>query len=100
MPSGHALDIVDVHRALWARRDRRNAVRVQQTEVARELGVNKYTMSRKFAQLLEEGRIRQVGSRKNASGMYVVEDPDNFMASSAGVTSVRDSDSESPAVED
>lgn len=81
MPSGHSLDIEDVHRALWARADRRGGLHLNQKDVAAELGVNKFTLSRKTQQLIDEGRIRRVGTnaKKNARGVFMVVDPDEYV---------------------
>lgn len=80
MAQGKALSLRALHGALWAARDRRNAVRLHQGQLAAEFDVNKYTMSRKVKELVEEGRIRRISNRRVLAGQFIVEDPDTFDA--------------------
>lgn len=78
MAQGKVLSLQVLHNALWRLRDRHDAVKVHQGELAAEFGVNKFTMSRKIRALVDEGRIRHVSNRRTLAGRFVVEDPADF----------------------
>lgn len=77
MPSGVPLTDGAVHSKLWERANRRGLVRLDQKVLAAELGVNKFTMSRKIKALVESGRISKVSNKGNgnARGLFKVADP-------------------------
>jgi hypothetical protein len=74
-PLNTAVDIDGLHRLLWRRSDRRNVVRVHQGDLAAEILVSKYTMSRLFRRLQDEGRIRKHSTAKLNIASYEVVDP-------------------------
>lgn len=78
MTQGKVLSLQVLHAALWQLRDRHDAVRIHQAELAAEFGVNKYTMSRKIRALVEEGRIRHISHQRKLAGRFIVEDPRDF----------------------
>lgn len=76
MPTGHTIDHNTFHALLHRKADRRGRIKLQQTELAQEFGITKYTMSRTISKMLEDKRIRQISRKGNNRGYFVVEDPD------------------------
>lgn len=74
-PIGQGVDRHALHRFLWERRSRRGSIRVVQKDLAEQIGVNKWTMSRIMHELADEGRIRQVAIEKDTIRTFVVRDP-------------------------
>lgn len=75
MPSGTHVDHLAVHRALFERADHLGCVVIHQSELARELGVNKFTMSRVISQMVADERMRQITKRQYRWGKFKVTDP-------------------------
>lgn len=64
-----------LHVLLWQRRDAAGGVRVVQKQLAAELGVSKFSMSRILKRMADDGRlIPLVGS--GGSATYEVVDPE------------------------
>ncbi len=80
MPTGKAIDHDAFHAFLYNRAGRRGRIELQQTQLAAEIGVTKYTMSRIIAQMLEDGRLHQISKKRNNRGYFVVEDPETWKA--------------------
>jgi DNA-binding MarR family transcriptional regulator len=78
MPSGTHIDHSAVHRSLFLRADRRDRVLINQTDLAHELGVNKFTMSRIITQMVEAGRMHQITKNKYQRGYFKVTDPQEW----------------------
>lgn len=75
MPKGFPLDLHKIQALLFERADRQGRVRLNQSELALELGITKFTMSRVIQRMTQEDRIRQVSHKRLLSGIFVVEDP-------------------------
>lgn len=75
MPKGFPIDLDELHARLWERTDRLGRIKLTQSKLAAELGITKYTMSRVVAKLIEDGCIRQISSRGNNAGRFIVTDP-------------------------
>lgn len=73
MPVG--VDRHGLHKLLWTRRSRRDTVRVIQKDLAAEIGVNKWTMSRIMHELQNDGRIKVIGVEKDTIRTFVIRDP-------------------------
>lgn len=80
MPTGVSIDHDDFHAFLYGKADRHGRIKLQQTALAKELGVTKFTMSRLIAKMLEAKRLRQVSQKGNNRGYFVVEDPEVWEA--------------------
>lgn len=75
MPKGHPFDIDVMHKLLWERTDRLGRLRVNQAHLAIELGVTKFTMSRTFATLVADKRVRLITNTRQNSGTFIIEEP-------------------------
>lgn len=75
MGRGVPLDLLALHELLWARRDRLGRLKLLQTDLAKEIGVTKFTMSRLVAKFITQQRIRQISNRGQNIGLFVVTDP-------------------------
>lgn len=82
MPSGKHIDDNLVHEYLWKRSDRRGVVRIEPTVLMKFLGVNKYTVSRLIARMVEAGRMEQVTKRRYRVGLFRLADPEGFVSDS------------------
>lgn len=82
MPSGNHIDDSLVHEYLWKRSDRRGVVRIEPSLLMKFLGVNKYTVSRLVARMVEDGRIEQVTKRRYRVGLFRVVDPEEYVSES------------------
>lgn len=63
---GNTTDKVDrdlLHDYLFKKSDRHNMMTIRTSELADELGVTVYSMSRILGQMREQGRLRKVGSK-------------------------------------
>lgn len=76
MPKGYSVDLDDLHRYLFVRADRLGRLKISQIELAEEFGLTKFTMSRTFAKMIDQERIRLLTKNKNHRGTFVVEDPE------------------------
>lgn len=74
-PRNTAVDIDGLHRLLWRRSNRRNVVKVHQGELAEQLMLSKFAMSRLFRRLQDEGRIRKHSTAKLNIASYEIVDP-------------------------
>lgn len=68
-----------LHRYLWDHSDRQGMIRVHQGGLADKLEVNKFTMSRIFAELIEAGRLKRLAVHQGNFRTYAVTDPDTFV---------------------
>lgn len=80
MPTGHSIDHNAFHAFLFRRSDRHGRIKLQQTELAKEFGITKFTMSRTIAKMIEAKRLRRVSQKGNNRGYFVVEDPEVWEA--------------------
>lgn len=78
MPRGQYLDLADIHLQLWERSDRRGRYRMNQAELAVELNITKFTMSRVVASLIDQNRIRRISHMRQNSGLFAIEDPETW----------------------
>lgn len=70
-----AIDRDGLHVLLWMRAHKaRHTVRVNQSELARELQTSRFTMSRVMSSMVEEGRLVPLGQTYHNT-MYRVTDP-------------------------
>lgn len=82
MPSGTHIDDNLVHEYLWKRSDRRGVVRIEPSALMKYLGVNKYTVSRLVARMVEDGRMEQVTKRRYRVGLFRMVDPEEYVSES------------------
>jgi hypothetical protein len=75
MPRGKDLDHLAIHRVLYERADRLGRVLINQTDLAKELGITKFTMSRTITQMIADHRLHQISRKKNLRGVFRVIDP-------------------------
>lgn len=80
MPTGYSIDHDAFHAFLFRKADRHGRIKLQQTELAQEFGITKFTMSRTIAKMIENKRIRRVSQKGNNRGYFVVEDPEVWEA--------------------
>lgn len=76
MPKGHPIDDESLHAFLWEKADRLGRVRLSQTDLAAELGITKWTMSRIITRLVEARRMKRRSNNLNNRGLFMVEDPE------------------------
>jgi DNA-binding MarR family transcriptional regulator len=76
VPRGHSIDDSAVHSFLFRRTDRLGRIRINQTELAGEFGITKFTMSRVINRMIDAKRIRRLSSHLNNRGVFIVEDPE------------------------
>lgn len=86
MPTGVPLPDDVLHRAIWEKADRRGVVKLDQKALCAELNVTKFMMSRRIRSFIESGRLRQLSSKGNARGKFVVVDPDTWVDPNAPST--------------
>lgn len=67
-----------LHRILAGRASVTGRLKIHQAELAKELGVTKFTMSRIIHEFLESGRLRKLGSAKGNIATYIIADPDTW----------------------
>jgi DNA-binding MarR family transcriptional regulator len=72
------LDRDAIHRLLWERRDRRGTTTFKSGELAQELGVTIWTMSRITQELIDAGRIKRLRAAQTNIKTYIVRDPEAF----------------------
>lgn len=71
-----AIDRDGLHILLWMRAHAvRRTVRINQSELARELQVSRYTMSKVMGVMVDEGRLVPLGNTYHNT-MYRVADPE------------------------
>lgn len=80
MPKGYPLDLDAIHELLWNSRDRHGRVQLSQVNLAEDLDVTKFTMSRTITKMIAEKRIRQVSNKRQNKGVFVVEEPGEWQA--------------------
>lgn len=68
-----------LHRYLWDHSNRQGMIRVHQGGLAEQLEVNKFTMSRIFAELIKAGRLRRLAIHHGNYRTYAVVNPDGFV---------------------
>ena len=64
--AGNLTDKIDrhmLHQYLWKNRDRSNFNTIRSKDLAEELGITVFTMSRIFGELAEKGFIKKVGTK-------------------------------------
>lgn len=76
MPKGFDVQHDEIHARLYKEADRLGRVKVVQQELANEIGVTKFTMSRTITKMVEDKRLRRVSRNRNNRGVFVVEDPE------------------------
>lgn len=74
------LDRHAIHQLLWERRDRRGTTTFVNNDLAKELGVTIWTMSRITQELIDAGRIKPLKAAKTNIKTYIVRDPEVFSA--------------------
>lgn len=75
MPKGFPVDLDALQLELWKRTDRRGLIKLVQGDLAAELGITKFTMSRVINRMIDEQRIRQISNRGNNAGRFQVSEP-------------------------
>lgn len=75
---GQKVDRLALHERFWAQADRFGKVEIYQKGLAEELHLTAPTVSLIMKELVEEGRIRKVASKRRNVGVYAVRDPANF----------------------
>lgn len=78
MPRGETIDTGMVHKLLWARADRLGRLKVMQKDLAEEIGITKFTMSRVFSRMEEDGRLRKLQGHKGNTWTYAIKDPKSW----------------------
>jgi hypothetical protein len=66
-----------LHEYLYKRANSRHIIRVHQAQLADDLGVNHFTVSRIFREFIAEGRAKKVGMSPDGVD-YSLADPANF----------------------
>lgn len=84
MPTGHSIDHDAFQTLLYRKADRHGRIKLNQTELAQEFGITKFTMSRTITKMVEAKRIRRISQKGNNRGYFVVEDPDVWKAAYGG----------------
>lgn len=77
---GNTKDKIDrdlLHDYLFQKSDRHNMITISPTELAEELGITVYSMSRILSEMRKAGRLRKVGTRTEVvdPGLYVWSNP-------------------------
>lgn len=78
MSRGIKLDRQLLHEELWTRADGKGRLRINQAHFGDELGVDRVTVARIFAEFLEAGRMRKIKGGYRRVVMYEVYDPEGF----------------------
>ena len=78
---GVGIHIPSLHYYLWIRREPRlNTIRIHTGRLAKQIGVNPQTMSRKISTMVDEGRLLMTGQQLPANQRgYTVVDPATFV---------------------
>lgn len=79
MPKGTAIDVDAFHSFLFRKADRLGRVKISQRQLADELEISKFTMSRLINKMVDAKRLRRIKSmqeRHYNAGLFVVEDPE------------------------
>lgn len=72
------IDREALHRYIWDHANRAGQIRMNQTALAAQLGVNKFTMSRIVGELTAAGRLKKLTIHHGNFRTYAVADPDEF----------------------
>lgn len=78
MPKGIHIDVPAVHDLLWERSDRLGRLKLIQKELAKELGVTHFAITRLFKRMEEEGRMKKLTGHQGNTWTYTIRDPDRF----------------------
>lgn len=78
MPKGQAIDMSAVHHLLWDRSDRLGRLRLTQKELATELGVTHFAVSRLFKRMEQDGRMKKLTGHQGNTWTYTIRNPENF----------------------
>lgn len=78
MTRGKAVDEKALHKSLWSRADRLGRLTIKSIDLANEIGVTVFTMSRVMGRLEDSGRIRQIASSKTNIKTYWIRNPAEF----------------------
>lgn len=70
MAQGVKTDRNLLHEYLWEVKDRNGVVKINQQELAPELGISNFTLSHLLIRMVEEGRLERRGNSK-----FLVNDP-------------------------
>ena len=73
-----------LHRILWRRADRRGRLRVLAMDLADELGITRFTLSRIMNQMAQEGRLRDLGRDGSNQKLWTVVDPEQWAETNGG----------------
>jgi len=76
-----SLDRDGLHRMLWRRGNRNGKITFRLEELADELGVSRFTISRVMAEFMAENRVFKLSAPRRAGCTYRVADPDEWATS-------------------
>lgn len=66
-----------LHEFLYKKSNSRNVLRVLHTDLAEDLGVGHYTISRIFREFIREGRVKKLDHGRQGVD-YLIRDPEDF----------------------
>lgn len=76
MPKGYSIDLDALHSFLFRKADRLGRIKLNQTQLSKDFGITKFTMSRVITKMVDSKRIKRLTSNLNNRGLFVVEDPE------------------------
>lgn len=80
MPKGYDVDLDALHNVLWERTDRVGRTRINQSELAQQMGITKFTMSRVMNRMVVDQRIRRITGGRLNTGMFLITDPTEWVS--------------------
>ena len=78
MTKGQKVDRLALHERFWERMDRFGKIEIYQKGLAEELNLTTPTMSIIMKEVVGEGRIKKIASKRRNVGVYTVRDPARF----------------------
>lgn len=75
MPRGESIDVLELQKLLKTRADRRGVLKLQQRQLAVELGVTHFAVCRVLARMEEQGLIKRIGTGHRNVGSYWIKEP-------------------------
>lgn len=69
------VDLDRLHSYLWDIKNRVNTVKIHQGELGKEIGVDRFHLSRLITKMVEQGRMKQVASSQGNIKTYLIYDP-------------------------
>jgi DNA-binding MarR family transcriptional regulator len=78
MPRGKHLNDQKIHTNLYKQSDRLGRLKIIQKDLAAELGITIFAMSRVIKRMEEAGRIKRLTSHQGTIWTYVIRDPERF----------------------